>query len=113
MGTDGGTNPFFSPDGAWIGFLAGDKVKKVAAEGGSAVTIGDRPSGSAGASWGEDGNIIIGSSLGLVRMPAGGGMAQPLKGSAGAQIFPQVLPGAKAVLFNYAPAPEPVQSIPI
>ena len=55
-----------------------------------------------GASWGEDGNIIIGVSDGLMRMPAAGGAAQPLKTNAGIQFFPQVLPGARAVLFNAA-----------
>ena len=54
-----------------------------------------------GGSWGADGNIILGSSTGLMRMPAGGGVAQSVKGGdAGVQIFPQVLPGAQAVLFN-------------
>jgi hypothetical protein len=32
--------PFFSPDGEWIAFFADGKVKKVAAEGGSAITLG-------------------------------------------------------------------------
>ena len=30
-GTDGGTSPFFSPDGKWIGFAAGPKLKKACA----------------------------------------------------------------------------------
>ena len=33
--------PFFSPDGEWIAFFADGKVKKVAAEGGSAITLGE------------------------------------------------------------------------
>ena len=27
-GTEGGTSPFFSPDGDWIGFFAGGELKK-------------------------------------------------------------------------------------
>ena len=91
--------PIFSPDGEWIAFFADGKVKKVSAQGGSAITLGEAREG--GGSWGADGNIILGSSTGLRRMPAGGGVAQSVKGGdAGVQIFPQVLPGAQAVLFN-------------
>ncbi|HVH29095.1 MAG TPA: protein kinase [Vicinamibacterales bacterium] len=101
----GGTlsTPFFSPDGEWIGFLAAGVVRKVAVQGGSAVTIGESP-GLMGASWGDDGNIILGSTAGLIRLPSAGGAAQPLKAKAGLEIFPQVLLGARAVLFNAAPS---------
>src|SRR5262249_8852208 len=33
--------PFFSPDGRWIGFFAGSKLKKISVEGGAAVTLCD------------------------------------------------------------------------
>src|SRR2546430_11855418 len=33
-GTEGAYNPFFSPDGQWIGFFAGGKLKKVSLSGG-------------------------------------------------------------------------------
>ena len=104
VGTEGSDpEPFFSPDGEWIGFSASGKVMKVAAQGGSAVTVGTLPAGSVGsASWGEDNNIILATLNGLWRVPAAGGAAQPLKVDAGAQVFPQVLPGARAVLFNSA-----------
>src|SRR6185369_1437660 len=38
-GTEGAENPFFSPDGAWIGFLADGKLKKVAVTGGAPLTL--------------------------------------------------------------------------
>ncbi len=91
--------PFFSPNGEWIGFRNGAKIMKVSAQGGSAVTLGATP-GLVGASWGDDNNIILGTLTGLFRMPVAGGTAQLLKQGAGAQTFPQVLPGAKAVVFN-------------
>jgi predicted Ser/Thr protein kinase len=91
--------PFFSPDGKWIGFIANGKIRKVAAEGGSAVVFGDAPH-PMGVSWGEDGNILFGSPAGLMRIPSAGGVAQKVKGGEGAQLFPQVLPEARAVLFN-------------
>jgi serine/threonine-protein kinase len=40
-GTDGAENPFFSPDGRWVGFFADNKLKKVAVDGGAPVTIAD------------------------------------------------------------------------
>jgi len=106
-GTEGLRRPFFSPDGEWIGFLAGDgNIKKVAAQGGSAVTLG-MPGDSAfgGASWGNDNNIIIGSRNGLWRMPAAGGAATAVKESGPSASSPQLLPGAKAVLFNGVSTP--------
>jgi eukaryotic-like serine/threonine-protein kinase len=36
-------NPFFSPDGQWIGFAAGGKLKKISVVGGAAVTLGSLP----------------------------------------------------------------------
>jgi hypothetical protein len=34
-GTEGAESPFFSPDGQWIGFFAGGKLKKVSIAGGT------------------------------------------------------------------------------
>ncbi|MGH9257107.1 MAG: protein kinase domain-containing protein [Vicinamibacterales bacterium] len=95
--------PFFSPDGEWIGFFVGGTLRRVAAQGGAAVAIGEAPLNHLGASWGEDGNIIVGSVGGLMRIHSAGGTAEPLKNDASVQFFPQVLPGARAVLFNTAP----------
>src|SRR5262245_6853949 len=53
-GTDGARSPFFSPDGAWVGFWAAGKIKKVAVGGGSPVVLGETTD-LVGASWGEDG----------------------------------------------------------
>ena len=64
-GTEDGVDPFFSPDGQWVGFFANGKMKKVSVQGGSSVTICDAPSPH-GASWGEDGNIVAA----LVAQPA-------------------------------------------
>jgi serine/threonine-protein kinase len=55
-GTEGGINPFFSPDGQWIGFFSRGKLKKVSATGGAPVALCDAASGRGG-TWGEDGYI--------------------------------------------------------
>ena len=52
------TSPFFSPDGRWIGFFAGGKLKKIAVTGGATVTLCDAPNGRGGA-WAEDGTIVF------------------------------------------------------
>ncbi len=41
--TEGAVEPFFSPDGQWLGFFAGGKLKKVSVSGGAALTLGDAP----------------------------------------------------------------------
>src|SRR5262249_27504332 len=40
-GTDGATAPFISPDGAWVGFVADDKIKKIALSGGAVNAVCD------------------------------------------------------------------------
>src|ERR1700682_5699139 len=68
------SSPFFSPDGAWIGFGAGGQLKKVSVEGGAAVVLCDAP-GLLGASWGDDQQIVFtpGGTTALVRVAASGG----------------------------------------
>ena len=51
--------PFFSPDGQWIGFFAGGKLNKISVEGGAVVPLGDVDGIFDGASWGEDGSIVV------------------------------------------------------
>ena len=45
-GTEGANYPFFSPDGEWVGFFAGGKLKKVPLAGGPPVTLSDAASGA-------------------------------------------------------------------
>jgi serine/threonine-protein kinase len=97
--------PFFSPDGRWIGFSAGGKMKKVDVQGGAVIELCDCGGGSG--SWGEDGNVVFSPNptTGIWTVPERGGKAQPLTVLAGREVThrnPQVLPGAKAVLFTAA-----------
>jgi len=102
-GTDGASEPFFSPDGQWIGFFAGGKLKKISVSGGAAVTLGDALN-PFGGSWTRQGTIAFTPLLvsPLMELSDAGGASQPLiplgKGE-GSQIWPQFLPGGKAVLF--------------
>jgi serine/threonine-protein kinase len=59
-GTEGAFAPAFSPDGAWIAFVADGNVRKVARTGGSAVAIGDsaaRLPMSPAVAWLDNGTI--------------------------------------------------------
>src|SRR5262249_35059001 len=68
-GTERARDPFFSPDGKWIGFFADGKLKKVAVTGGGAVTVAEAGRDFGGA-WGEDGTIVFASD------PLGKGLAR-------------------------------------
>ncbi len=104
-GTDNGDNPFFSPDGKWVGFFADGKLKKVSVVGGTPVTLCDAPAGVTGA-WAPDDSIIFALNTwsGLMRVPAAGGTPQPftrLDTSKGEKTHhgPEILPGGKAVVY--------------
>ena len=73
-GTEGAAQPFFSPDGEWIGFFAGGALKKVAVAGGSPVVI-TRVGAARGAVWASDGHILFadGDALALQSVAASGG----------------------------------------
>jgi serine/threonine protein kinase/Tol biopolymer transport system component len=101
-GTEGGVNPFFSPDGQWLGFFSGQKLKKVSVSGGTVQTLHDAVQ-LHGASWDSKG-IIAFKRQGvttLQQVPAEGGAPQALtrveKGEA-TQRWPDFLPGGQALL---------------
>ncbi len=78
-GTDGAFSPFFSPDGRSIGFFAGGKLKKVSADGGVAISLGDSVN-PRGAIWLPDDTIVFSPDFtsGLKRIPAKGGSVETL-----------------------------------
>jgi serine/threonine-protein kinase len=105
-GTEGAACPFFSPDGQWIAFFGGGRLKKIAVTGGAPVTLADATN-ARGGSWAEDGTIVFApgsaSGDGLWRVPAAGGMAERLTTPAPGEAthrWPQVLPGGRAVLYT-------------
>jgi serine/threonine-protein kinase len=103
-GTEGAYAPFFSPDGQWVGFFAGGKLKKTPLDGGDPVILCDAPAGRGG-TWGDDGNIIasLETQKGLSLVPSAGGQVETLTTLApgeNSHRWPHVLPGAKTILFT-------------
>jgi serine/threonine protein kinase/Tol biopolymer transport system component len=72
--------PFWSPDGRFVAFDAGGRLKKLNISGGLPQTLCDLPSGSVavGGSWNRDGDIIFGNFGGLLRVSETGGVASPV-----------------------------------
>jgi serine/threonine-protein kinase len=101
-GTVGASSqPFFSPDGRWVGFSVGTKVNKISVDGGAIMPIG-QVSNFGGASWAEDDSIFVGEAFGrgLLQFPAAGGPPKVVAaGDNGVLVVPQLLPGGKAILF--------------
>ena len=102
-GTEDATNPFFSPDGRWIGFFAAEKLKKVSIDGGAPVTIADalNPRGEA---WAADDTIFVTTSnnSGISRVAAGGGKLEPFTTLVEGELshrWPRLLPDGKTMLF--------------
>jgi eukaryotic-like serine/threonine-protein kinase len=110
-GTRAATQPFFSPDGQWIGFLQDGKLRKVSLAGGAVVTICEAP-GLQGASWGSGDVIVFASQGRLNRVAAAGGqpdrLAAPDSGQSVAYRWPEVLPDARTVLFTHVTPAGPV-----
>jgi hypothetical protein len=107
--------PFSSPDGQWIGFVdigSGVELKKVAVTGGPTLLLCRLDGQSRGATWGDDGSIIFATSAtstGLQRVSSAGGeptvltRPNPERGE-GDHLWPQFLPGGRAVLFTITAA---------
>jgi serine/threonine-protein kinase len=104
-GTDDATDAFFSPDGQWIAFFANNKLKKISVAGGGALTLCDA-NAVRGGTWGDDDNIVFTPNTfqdgSLQRVSSGGGkvesVTKPAQGDA--HRWPQMLPGAKAILYT-------------
>ena len=104
-GTEDAAQPFFSPDGNWLGFGNSEGLKKVNLAGGDPVEL-CKCDASYGASWGPDGTIIFAAGFsGLFRISSSGGKPEEITSldeGAGeiSHRLPHILPNGKAVLFT-------------
>jgi serine/threonine-protein kinase len=103
--------PFFSPDGRWVGYFSSLILRKVPITGGSPVALCNLDGTPRGASWGPDGSIVFATNntaSGLWRISDAGGEAtvltrpDPASGERD-HVWPDLLPGGRAVLFTVVP----------
>jgi len=106
VGTDGAQQPFFSPDGRWLGFFAEGKLKKISLRGGAPLVVSAAPYGMGGA-WSSQGWIVYAPSdfEGLRRVSENGGEGEvfsrvDLKAREQGHWSPTLLADHRTVLFT-------------
>jgi serine/threonine-protein kinase len=106
-GTEGGVQPFFSPDGRRVGFIVtGTRQLKVASLGGEPpLTLVDSTVFRLGAAWGLDGYIYYSAQPdgGIYRVPATGGAIEQISTpdtdrNETRHAWPDALPGGRGLL---------------
>ena len=118
-GTEGAFNPFFSPDGEWIGFFRDEGIHTVSVRGGPTKEVSGPALGGPGSVWSPDDTIlftadatednlintgIAGDRYPLVRSMAAGGTPEPLDLDTGMRTYiyawPHALPDGESLLFT-------------
>ena len=102
-GTEGGEQPFFSPDGKWVAYIVKLQLRKVAVTGGPSTVLAELPGGRpSGGAFVPDGRIVVSRGNSLAIIPAGGGAARLLSATDTATdrllMNPKVLPDGKTVI---------------
>jgi serine/threonine-protein kinase len=102
VGTEGGSDAFFSHDGRWLGFEKGSELWIASLDGGTPqMLLPSQP--LRGGTWGEGDSIVVGRvGEGLWMVSTAGGeprqLTAPKQGER--HELPQMLPGGRAVLFT-------------
>ena len=100
-----GSNPFFSPDGAWVGVFREPGLVKMPVSGGDPVVIARTSDRPAGASWGSNGTIAFATTEGLFLVSENGGevkeLARPNRQRKERFLaWPHFMPGGRTLLFT-------------
>jgi serine/threonine-protein kinase len=104
-GTEEGSNPVFSPDGRWLAFFGGNKLKKMQLDG-TPVSLADAPD-ARGLDWlGDNALVFAPNALGpIYTIPAAGGSPHAItaideKARERTHRWPVALPDGRAVVFT-------------
>jgi serine/threonine-protein kinase len=96
-GTEGAVAPALSFDGRVVAFEADGSVHTIALPDGPRFTLGP----GAYPAWGDDGALYFERDLRILRVPPGGGQAEPFTESVGiAQMVPDPLPQGRGLLLT-------------
>ncbi|HXV60526.1 MAG TPA: winged helix-turn-helix domain-containing protein, partial [Vicinamibacteria bacterium] len=109
-GTDDGFDPFFSPDGSWVGFIteSSRRLFRVPVSGGSPIAV-TKEAVSIGASWPTADTIVLffnpavnASDAGIVSVSIADGTRRVLtrRGESEIHRWPSLLPDKKTLLFT-------------
>ena len=105
-GTEEGSNPFFSPDGEWVGFFAKLHLLKTSLRGGTPIVLAEAGSYRGGA-WLENGSIVYSPTFAspLFMMDVSGAHSHAITvldstRSERTHRWPCALPGGKWVVFT-------------
>jgi len=99
---EAGANPFFSPDGQWVGYFANGRLMKVSVNGGAPIELCETLV-PFGASWPVTDTILFSQGVGGIwRVPAAGGMPEQLvKVDANERAHgPQLLPDGRTLIYT-------------
>jgi serine/threonine-protein kinase len=103
-------NPFFSPDGEWLGYFGEPEgLWKVPSIGGQSRRIAAITERASGASWGPDSTIVFATTSGLYQIADDGSASPRLLAAPNPErdeklyAWPQFMPDGKSVLFTIVP----------
>ena len=108
-GTENATNPFFSPDGRHVAFIADGKLRRVDLNGGMRADVATCQFGMTG-EWSDDGSILFTPGLGggIHRVSENGGTPVPiteLLQDDAVHFKPELLPDGSGLLYSAASRP--------
>jgi eukaryotic-like serine/threonine-protein kinase len=98
-------NPFFSPDGNWVGVCGLGGISKIPARGGVPVLLARSAGRPGGATWSANGTIVFATTDGLYQVKDTGGEVRTLAKPDRARkqrgyMWPHFLPDGQSVLFT-------------
>ena len=113
-GTEDASAPFFSPDGAAVGFFAGGSLKRADLNGGMPRVLTRTALRPGVGSWSADGTIVFASAYqtppGLMQVSAEGGESRSLTtpdAGDGLHLSPSFVPGTRSVVYTVGQLSQP------